>query len=357
MTSSSGVGSLALGAAGSSENPLCPRVQRGELVLTEEVLRRASSRWAAGAAGRVRLNDSNSTSMPRSCRSTPYPSPRSAQSASGTTGGDRPAGRERDLVEHREIDGSRVTRIASRRSARRYGTTSRHRDLGAEERERLRVEREVAGERRQPVAPPERGGERLLGDRAHLEQVRPEPPAEDDLVLERALDRVRIARRVLHEELAEAWHPRMIARKSGLPGRVSLPGSRIRRASFAGRPARSTATSTMDRPVLTDSSRSPPTRRSRYAARARSRGSRSARRSGDPASSASSPRAQRRSNARTPFARISSAWHRSHATRGIMTFSSSWPPLGPRRRRSPSRRPDTRPSRASPPSRGSPCPA
>ena len=136
------------------------------------------------------------------------------------------------------------------------------RDLGAEERERRRVEREVAGERREPVAPPERGGERLLGDRADLEQVRPEPAAEDDLVLERARGPRPDGTRVLHEELAEAGGTARVyptATRASVeapharPGRVSFAGiedpPRLLRRQARPSPPRS---STMDRPVATD---------------------------------------------------------------------------------------------------------
>jgi hypothetical protein len=99
----------------------------------------------------------------------------------------------------------------------------------------------------------ERARQRALLHRAELEQVGPEPAAEDHLVLERVADRVGRARARVQEERAEAGaHAPRIAGQPPRPGRVSRPASSARRACAGVRPPRSTARSTMDRPVATE---------------------------------------------------------------------------------------------------------
>jgi len=114
------------------------------------------------------------------------------------------AGREGDLVEHREVlrvhDEEREAPVGEHVGDRVVAV----RDLGLEEPGRVRVEPHRPGERGERVLPAEGARERLLAHRLDLEEVRAEPAAEDDLVLERVAQGVGRARALLHQHLAEA---------------------------------------------------------------------------------------------------------------------------------------------------------
>jgi hypothetical protein len=114
------------------------------------------------------------------------------------------AGDERHLVEHGEVG-----RIAGDHREAAVGEDVRERleaigELTRDEPDRRGIEPQLAVQRRDAVTLAERARQGLLGHGPELEQVRPEPAAEDDLVLERVAHRTRRARAGLHQELAEA---------------------------------------------------------------------------------------------------------------------------------------------------------
>jgi len=116
------------------------------------------------------------------------------------------ARRERELVDHGE-----VPRVAAQDRETPPGERARDhleavRELGLEQREQRAVEVDVAVGRAAAVLARERLREHLLGDGAELEEVRPEPSAEEHLRLERLAHAIGRAGTHIHEELAEARH-------------------------------------------------------------------------------------------------------------------------------------------------------
>jgi hypothetical protein len=185
-----------------------PRVQRVELALAEEVLGGARSissarRWRCGrrALQGFELHlDAPELPLDAVALLQQRPDARLGHD----DGVDSPAGRERDLVEHRE-----VRRVADEDGEASIGEEVRHHvvpvgDVGAEERERLRSSATSPESAAAGGAPEGRARASSVTVPISSRFV-PEPPAEDDLVPERALtesgSHVRPARGA-----AEAWH-------------------------------------------------------------------------------------------------------------------------------------------------------